>query len=164
MAGFYCVRADYHNERHKTDLLELLNEYACDPMGGGQPLSEKVKQKLVPQLATTNTAITLLCYDNDRAIGLINAFEGFSTFAAAPLINLHDVFIKKAYRGQGALQLLYETLEKIAIEKQCCKLTLEVLSNNEQAQAAYKKLGFAEYQLKKEAGQALFWQKNLEHS
>ena len=43
----------------------------------------------------------------------------------------------------------------------CCKLTLEVLSNNRRALAAYERAGFAPYVLDPAAGQALFLQKLL---
>lgn len=52
-------------------------------------------------------------------------------------------------------------VEEIAISKGCCKITLEVLSNNESAKVAYKKFGFSSYELDPKAGVALFWQKKI---
>ncbi|MCD8481615.1 MAG: hypothetical protein LR015_02400 [Verrucomicrobia bacterium] len=43
----------------------------------------------------------------------------------------------------------------------CCKLTLEVLSNNIKAAKLYHKLGFAPYQLDPAFGKAEFWQKPM---
>jgi ribosomal protein S18 acetylase RimI-like enzyme len=43
----------------------------------------------------------------------------------------------------------------------CCKVTLEVLSGNAQAQRAYQRFGFEQYSLSPETGQALFMQKWL---
>jgi ribosomal protein S18 acetylase RimI-like enzyme len=54
-----------------------------------------------------------------------------------------------------------QAAEEEALRRCCCKLTLEVLSNNQVAQTAYRKAGFAGYQLDPKAGQALFWQKKL---
>ncbi len=56
---------------------------------------------------------------------------------------------------------MLEMVEEIAIDKGCCKLTLEVLSGNTLAQSAYKRYGFSGYQLDPEVGDALFWQKLL---
>ena len=38
--------ADYLNNQHAGDVGSLLNNYAEDPMGGGAPLSDFVKQNL----------------------------------------------------------------------------------------------------------------------
>jgi ribosomal protein S18 acetylase RimI-like enzyme len=67
----------------------------------------------------------------------------------------------KEYRGKGLSHEMLEKVEEIAIEKGCCKLTLEVLSNNEIAKSSYKKFGFSSYELDPETGQALFWEKLL---
>jgi len=34
------------NTRHEKEILELLNVYVSDPMGGGQPLNNKVKENV----------------------------------------------------------------------------------------------------------------------
>ena len=52
--------------------------------------------------------------------------------------------------------------ERVAIERGCCKLTLEVLSENHAAKKAYARYGFGPYELDPKAGQAHFWQKALQ--
>ena len=52
-------------------------------------------------------------------------------------------------------------VEEVARARGCCKLTLEVLSNNEAAKSAYRRCGFSDYQLDPNAGSALFWEKTL---
>jgi hypothetical protein len=37
------VNVDYHNDTHGADLVSLLNDYAQDPMGGAEPLSNETK-------------------------------------------------------------------------------------------------------------------------
>jgi GNAT superfamily N-acetyltransferase len=56
---------------------------------------------------------------------------------------------------------LLQAIEDLAREKNCCKITLEVLEGNKSAQQVYLKAGFAGYVLDPEMGHALFWQKNL---
>ncbi len=143
-------------------VLQLLDHYARDPMGGGEPLSETVQQNLIPQLQQRSDYLGVIALHGDNPVGLINAFEGFSTFAAKPLLNIHDVIVANEYRGNGLAQRMLEKIEQLARERGCCKLTLEVLSNNEVAQGAYRKFGFGAYELDPEAGQALFWQKPIE--
>ena len=152
---------DYNNLNHKKDFIYLLNEYALDPMGGGAALTDRVKENLAESLAKVPTAFSYIAYVDQKPAGLINCFEGFSTFACAPLINIHDLVVAQPYRGQGFGLKLLERVEQHAKDLGCCKITLEVLSNNEVAKSAYAKFGFAGYELDPEAGQALFWQKQL---
>ncbi len=148
-------------EKDGAALLQLLDHYARDPMGGGTPLPEQVKQDLIPQLKKRSDYLGVLAFVDDNPAGLINAFEGFSTFTARPLLNIHDVIVASEFRGKGLAQRMMSKLEELARERGCCKLTLEVLSNNTVAQNAYRKFGFGAYELDPEAGQALFWQKSI---
>ena len=155
------VSVDYLNALHMQDLLALLSAYALDPMGGAKALSPFVKENLGTALACEHGAVSLLAYREARAIGLINAFRGFSTFACKPLLNIHDVVVLPEYRGQGIAGKMLQVLEDYALEQGCCKLTLEVLSENTSAQSSYRKFGFAAYALDPAAGHALFWEKPL---
>ncbi|WP_345986708.1 GNAT family N-acetyltransferase [Sulfurimonas sp. HSL-1656] len=154
-------KADYWNEKHRADIPMLLDAYAHDPMGGGNPLKETVKANLVSELAKRPYAFSVIAYVDGEAAGLANCFEGFSTFACKPLVNIHDIAVLPEYRGLGISQKLLEKVEEIATEKGCCKITLEVLGNNAVAQGAYRKFGFAAYELDPEAGSAQFWEKKL---
>lgn len=155
------VEADYRNRRHGSDIIELLDLYARDPMGGGAGLSESVKARLIEGLARVPTAFSLLAYADGDAAGLVNCFEAFSTFLGKPLLNIHDIVVSPAYRGLGIGRSMLEKVETIARAKGCCKLTLEVLEGNRIAQAAYRRFGFQEYELDPKKGRALFWQKLL---
>lgn len=155
------IQADYHNEQHGKDLVMLLNAYALDPMGGGEALSEYSQQNLVATLAKRQDFLTLLCYVDDKPAGILNCVEGFSTFKAKPLLNIHDCGVLKEYRGLGLSQKLFIEAEKISRDRGYCKLTLEVLEGNIVAQNAYKKLGFSGYELDEKTGNAMFWEKVL---
>lgn len=155
------IQADYKNEQHGKDLVMLLNAYALDPMGGGEGLSENVQQNLVTTLATRSDFFTVLCYVDGQPAGIINFIEGFSTFKCKPLMNIHDCGVLKEYRGLGISLQLFAEVEKIARERGCCKLTLEVLEGNTIARNAYKKIGFSGYELDEKTGNALFWEKVL---
>lgn len=155
------LRADYLDARHAADLVYLLNCYAQDCMGGGTPLSAEAQQNLASELARLPHAFSLLCYVDDVPAGLVNCFEAFSTFKCKPLINIHDVAVISEFRGLGISQRMLVEVEKIAREKGCCKITLEVLEGNEVARAAYLKYGFDGYELDPVLGKALFWQKTL---
>ena len=163
-AAAYVCRADYANPRHAQVLVELLDAYAQDPMGGAEPLSDFAKQNLIACLAARPQAFSVLAFasaDETQPLGLINCIEGFSTFACKPLVNVHDVAVLPAYRGQRVAERMFALVETMAQERGACKLTLEVLSGNLGALRLYTRLGFAQYQLDPAAGSAQFLQKWL---
>ncbi|WP_234086994.1 N-acetyltransferase [Azonexus sp. R2A61] len=155
------VDVDLGDARHAAALVELLDHYAQDPMGGGVPLRPEVRATLVDALKQVPHFHGALAFDGENAVGLIHCFAGFSTFAARPLLNIHDIAVHRAWRGRGIGQALLAWAEQRANALGCCKLTLEVLSNNRPAMATYERAGFAPYVLDPAAGQALFLQKML---
>ena len=155
------ILADYNKPEHIQAIAELMQHYASDPFGGGKSLSQDLANTIAMELGKRDYAFTLLGYIDDKPIALINCFEMFSTFACKPLINIHDIVVMQDYRGQGLSHALLAEVETIARQRGCCKLTLEVLSNNHIAKASYEKFGFGDYQLNPEHGHALFWQKTL---
>jgi ribosomal protein S18 acetylase RimI-like enzyme len=142
-------------------VVELLHAYALDPMGGGLGLAPEVRARLAQELARRPTVHCLLACSGEQAVGVAVCIEGFSTFACQSLLNLHDIAVLPRARRQGVGRALLHAAENLARELGCCKLTLEVLSNNHPARALYQSAGFAQYQLDPAAGQALFWQKLL---
>lgn len=146
---------------HAEAFLMLLDHYARDPMGGAKPLDDTVRATLVGHLRQRRDFVAFLAFSGDIACGLINCFEGFSTFAARPLLNVHDLVVHADYRGQAIGRALLTAAEQAAHARGCCKLTLEVLSNNHAALSAYERAGFRPYVLDPAAGQALFLQKWL---
>lgn len=159
--AFRIVPVALDNAAHVAALLFLLDHYASGPMGGGQPLSARTREHLVPGLRARRDYCGFLAWQADDPIGLINCFEGFSTFAAAPLLNVHDIVVHQASRGRGIGKLLLDAAEAAAQARGCCKLTLEVLSANAPAMTLYQRCGYAPYELDPAAGQALLMQKWL---
>lgn len=160
------VMADFTKPRDITALRELMQMYATDPLGGGEPLSADVLERLPETLSKRSGAYTFLAYVDGEAAGIINTFEGFSTFKCAPLLNIHDVAVVPRWRGHRfdnttIVDHLFMRVEAKARDLGCCKMTLEVLDNNERAKRAYARCGFAAYELDPAAGKAQFWQKPL---
>jgi ribosomal protein S18 acetylase RimI-like enzyme len=103
----------------------------------------------------------VLAFDGETPVGLVNAIEGFSTFACRPLVNVHDVVVHEGHRRRGIAARMFAEVEAIARERGACKLTLEVLEGNAPACALYRRLGFDAYQLDPSMGEASFLQKWL---
>lgn len=155
------IQADYRDAKQAKEIVTLLNAYASDPMGGGRPLTREVLDNLTFELARLPHAFSVIAYVDSRPVGLANCFEMFSTFLCRPLVNIHDMVVLQEFRGQGISRNILEKVEEIAVQKGCCKLTLEVLSGNTAARSVYQKFGFNNYELDPAHGQAMFWQKLL---
>ena len=155
------LTADYRNPAHARALVALLDAYARDPAGGGTPLAPEVMAGLPAALAARPQAFSVLAYDGEAPVGLVNCIEGFSTFACQPLVNVHDVVVLASHRGQRVTQRMLERVEAEARARGACKLTLEVLSGNQSALRAYEREGFAGFQLDPAFGSAMFLQKKL---
>ena len=155
------LQANYSDTFHADAIVQLLDAYARDPAGGATPLSDFAKTNLVIELAKRPQAFSILAFDGDAPVGLVNCIEGFSTFACQPLVNVHDVVVIPSHRGQRVGEQMLGLAEQIAIQRGACKLTLEVLSGNLSANKLYKRTGYASYQLDPEMGSAVFLQKWL---
>lgn len=155
--------------------LALLDHYACSDAGGGQPLTAAVRAALPERLAKRPGSVVLLAWleagpagaaeahpsGSPQAVGLLNAFEGFSTFAAAPLLNVHDLAVHRDWQRRGIARALLQAAQVVARQRGCCKLTLEVLRNNHAARALYAGCGYVPYALDPAMGEALLLQRLL---
>ncbi len=152
-------RADYTDPADAAAIVMLLDAYASDPAGGGEPLSDFAKTNLVRELAARPQAYSILAFDGAQPVGLVNCIEGFSTFKCQPLVNVHDVAVLASHRGRGIAEQMLALAEAIARERGAVKMTLEVLSGNVPAVKLYKRIGYEGYQLDPAMGTANFMQK-----
>ena len=136
------VEADLENSSHQQAVLFILDNYARDEMGQGNELDADVRDRVIAGLREHGNSLVLLAFDDTEPIGSAVVIIGFSTFYARPLLNIHDLSVMPAYRGQGIGYKLLEAVEAKALAMGCCKLTLEVRSKNERALGLYKKYGF----------------------
>ena len=161
MPSIKILEADLNRRSHQQAVVALLDAYAQDPMGDGRALSDEVRRKLIPGLQQHPTTIIFIAFQNDIAVGLAVCFGGFSTFAARPLINIHDFYILPEFRKKNIGQMILTAVEQKARETNCCKITLEVQENNHRAQRVYKAAGYSRPVYVEAAGGALFLSKIL---
>ncbi len=147
---------DFENPTHLRAVAELLQGYMADPMGEHRPHTKLEQLRLVDGLASHPKAFVVLVSDESQAIGMATCFELFSTFEVKPFINIHDVYLKPSHRGMGIGRGMLQYIAEIANEKSCCKITLEVRTDNAVAQSLYRSEGYAEC-----TPDMLFWTKKL---
>ncbi len=128
------LQADLDCQEHQQAVVALLDAYAMDQMGNGKALSNEVRRELIPGLQQHPTTIIFLASQNKKAVGIATCFGGFSTFAARPLINIHDFYVIPEGRGQKIGRMILAAVEQKARDTGCCKITLEVQQSNNRAQ------------------------------
>lgn len=162
MAAAVSVRmADYASPADAQAIVMLLDAYASDPAGGGEPLSTFARENLVSSLMARPQAYSILAFDGLIPVGLVNCIEGFSTFKCRPLVNVHDVAVLASHRGRGIAEQMLAEAERVASIRGAVKMTLEVLSGNAPAMKLYRRIGYEGYQLDPQMGTAQFMQKWL---
>jgi ribosomal protein S18 acetylase RimI-like enzyme len=140
------VEADLSLAAHQEAVLAMVDAYSRDAMGNGKPLDQDVRTQLIPGLRRHPTTLIFLAFDGVQPIGAAVCFIGFSSFAAKPIINIHDFVVLPTSRGKG-------------IGRQ---LPLEVMDKNHQAIRMYQAAGFERYSLQEKAGVAIFMSKPLQ--
>jgi ribosomal protein S18 acetylase RimI-like enzyme len=138
-------KADFADTRDAAGIVTVLNSYAVDPVGGGQPLPTDVRERVVPALRDHPATLVLLAFADEEPAGIAVCFFGLSTFKARPLLNIHDLAVVPKYRGKGVGRALLHAAEEHARGEGCCKMTLEVQDDNGRARALYQSFGFEDF-------------------
>lgn len=144
MSSITTSLADFDNPVHAQAIVDLINDYASEPHGGGHQLDEMIASQIVPGMKATPGAFTMLAWDGEVPVGVAVCFQGFSTFAAKPLVNIHDLSVLNTRRGQGIGTQLLNAVELHAKDLGCCKVTLEVRQENPQAEKLYLRVGYGD--------------------
>jgi GNAT superfamily N-acetyltransferase len=155
------LEADLTRSDHQEAVLDLTSAYALDPMGNGAPLSSDVLMRLIPGLRSHPGTLVLLAYAEGRAVGIATCFRGFSTFHARPLLNVHDLAVLPNSRSLGIGRQLLEAVAQRARDLGCCRVTLEVQTDNRRARQLYESAGFAPPEYGPTSAGALFLSKPL---
>lgn len=112
-----CVKVNLQSEKEALGpvIVNLLDSYARDLFGGLEPLSDYTKENLVDKLAALSIAHVFLARVGNEYCGLTICFDGFSTFACKPLINIHDMYVRPQFRGKGVASSLLFAVGKIQL-------------------------------------------------
>jgi GNAT superfamily N-acetyltransferase len=138
-------QADLSSAGDAAAIVSVIDSYANDPAGGGQPLKPDVRARLPGALRDHPTAVVFLAFVDEQPAGVAVCFEGLSTFHARPLLNIHDLAVVPERRGQGIGRALLEAVEAEAVRQGCCRLTLEVQDENRRARRVYDRFGFRDF-------------------
>ena len=135
---------DFAESGDRADFVRLMAEFAAEPVSSAPQLDAAHFGRVADDLARRAGTLVLLAAraESERTEGVLVAFEGYSSFARAPLFNIHDVHVSPTARGRGLGAAMVETLAEIGREHGHTKLTLEVAATNTGAIRLYRRLGF----------------------
>jgi ribosomal protein S18 acetylase RimI-like enzyme len=148
--------ADLSNASHQAAIIDLLDMYCRDEFGDGKPLAAEARENLIPGLVKHGGARVFLAFDGAQPVALAICLVGFSSFCGKPLVNIHDIAVRPQARGQGVGRQLLRAVEADARALGCCKVTLEVRSDNVRAMGLYRGAGF-----KSSEPETFFWTQEL---
>lgn len=138
------VVGDINAVEDQQGMLQMLNAYMNDPMGGEQSLAEELAVKNIEGLKKQTNYVFFLAKCNHEIAGLANCFINFSTFKGKQLINIHDFAVDPKFRRKGIGKEMMNAIVDYCKQNDLCKVTLEVRYDNPKAQNLYKQLGFVE--------------------
>lgn len=141
MSSIRIVRADLTNDEQLRSICGLTNMYALEATG--LPLAPEVLDRLPDAIRSQPAYYALIAYDGDEAIGIATCLLSFSSFAAKPILNLHDLAVNPSHRNRGIGSALLLAVEELARDLGCSKVSLEVSPSNP-ARSLYKRSGFDE--------------------
>ena len=113
--------ADYEKLRHESVATEASIHKA---LFGPKPHAEAVIAR----------------YDG-KGVGFALFFHNFSTFLGKPGLYLEDLFVQPAYRGRAIGKSLLSYLAALAVQRDCGRLSWQVLDWNRPARDFYESLG-----------------------
>jgi len=145
------IEGDLNNLEHAEKFLRLTATYMTDPMGKADVWTEEQKVNVIREMKDHPGSLILFAKAEEKFVGICTCFYAYSTFLAKPLLNIHDIFVEEAVRGKGVGKRLVQSVEEIARQKNCGKITLEVRKDNLNARDLYKTQGF------KEASRSMFF-------
>ncbi|HIJ61515.1 MAG TPA: GNAT family N-acetyltransferase [Rhodospirillaceae bacterium] len=85
---------------------------------------------------------TLLAERAGHVRGLAVLFDAYSSWRGAPTLVIHDLFVEEAARGLGAGRALVAAAARLAAERGCCRIDLNVVEGNDGGRRFYEGLGF----------------------
>jgi len=138
------VEGDLNQLDQAESFLKLTAAYMADPMGESEPWTDDQRTLVIKEMKDHPSALVLFAKADNNYVGICTCFYAYSTFLAKPLLNVHDIYVEEAFRGNGIARKLLETAEQIAEKENCGKITLEVRKDNLNARDLYKRQGFTE--------------------
>jgi len=83
----------------------------------------------------------LVAEADGAALGLLTFFPTYSSWRGKPALMIHDLYVREAARGKGTAKALVAEVKRLAAERGCCRVEVNVLEWNATARAFYERMG-----------------------
>jgi ribosomal protein S18 acetylase RimI-like enzyme len=123
------------------EVARLLTAYAHEALGG-EALDPQTATRAIELVAGSADAFVLLASVGTTNVGLAICLPSISTFAAAGVVNVHDLWVDREFRARGLGSELLRCVRREAEQRGCAKVTLEVREDNPGARRLYRRRGF----------------------
>lgn len=84
----------------------------------------------------------LLAEHDGTVCGLVVLLTSYSSWHGAPTLVVHDLFVDADARGGGAGRALLTATARLAQQRGCCRIDVNVIAWNERGRQFYERLGF----------------------
>ncbi|WP_206617932.1 ribosomal protein S18-alanine N-acetyltransferase [Hahella sp. KA22] len=127
--------APHYREAHMEDLDELVElEKSCFT-------TDQLSRRSFRHMIKSESASVVLCEMDEKLCGYaITLFHRGTSLA-----RLYSIAIVPESRGKGVARALMDMAEQSAISRRCIFMRLEVRTDNQEAIALYKKLGYRQF-------------------
>lgn len=122
------------------DILRLLRLLAAFEGADGIAVTEDIIRRDGFGEGARFTA--LLAAAEGRVVGMVVLYAGYSSWRGAPTLVVHDLFVEEAARGSGAGRSLLAAAARLARDRSCCRMDVNVLARNAAGRRFYENLGF----------------------
>lgn len=141
--GPACVvrKARLDEARDRAEVARLLGVYADEALGMAS-LDPGTAAQSVEMLSQSRDAFVLIASVGASHAGMAICLPSISTFAAAGVINVHDLWVDATFRKRGIASELLRCVQREADHRACVKVTLEVREDNTDARRLYRRRGF----------------------
>lgn len=127
------------SENNLTELLPLIREY--QEFYNAKDISDKENRLFFAQFNEENPrGCQFILREENNVIGFATVYFSFSTVLAKKVAVLNDLYVREAFREQGAGRKLIEHCRHFAEEKGAIRLQWLTSAQNESAQHLYDSL------------------------
>lgn len=89
-----------------------------------------------------NESVIFLAYENDKALGFVQLYPGFSSLSQSKTWILNDLYIDAGKRGQGIGKKLMKFAMDFCKQDKAAFISLQTAKDNTTAQNLYENLGW----------------------
>ncbi len=154
---YFMELAEITTRRGTSNDLELLLEYSqklfkyeskyTNTYNQEWTYSPNGRDYFTHKLTTWNNLV-LFAFLNEKPVGYLTAFYAdYLSRLTTPIVEVENIYVDEEYRNKGIGKLLFNECHKWSLMLRAKRFKVKALTNNEEAIAFYRKLGFFDFHI-----------------